>query len=561
MNLPDLFWSYLGQGPGTPASARAMMDAARAQGFTHARFAATPYWPIDMTGSKGWKNFPGVYWAAFDQLVADARARGLRLVPSMFWNLYMFPDAFGEPIGKLFTPASVTRVKAEQYVTEFVTRYANEPAIAAWELGNEYNLLADLDVSSCNVCGTNTNACGALAPSLGTPCQRSAADNLFSCNTCRSVTSTQQDLGQFTSAIAQKVKSLDPLQRPFSSGNGYPRAAAWHLGKSPCPACDWTLDSPTEYSSALTQLHGAGVDWVSVHHYPGAENKRFGDDDPDGIALLQRTQALVTGAGKLLYVGEYGEPNGGSTTCGAYTEVCGGNASKPTTRRVLNALVKENVGASALWAFEFHQFCAAVPTCYTIEAGDDVVTHLKNAQLSSGACAGLADGTACPLGACSLGVCATVPKGSFGFDSSGDEAAWLAWTNCSSCTPGTQTRVAAPSGGALHLQSYDLPCAGSCMYPGLYSLSPAVAVSPGHALIVYSASSSAADSVVRVIVQDSLANELAQATGIVTQAGSLERRAIWLALPPLAARVQLRLEVPSPNAIATFDSISVDWQP
>src|SRR5438132_1678210 len=48
VNMPGLFWMYLGTAPEGPTQARAQMDSARALGITHARFVASGYWPVDM---------------------------------------------------------------------------------------------------------------------------------------------------------------------------------------------------------------------------------------------------------------------------------------------------------------------------------------------------------------------------------------------------------------------------------------------------------------------------------------------------------------------------------
>src|SRR5262249_49654196 len=194
-----LLLGYLGISHAGIDGARRAMDLAREHGFTHARFIASGYWPADMTHGKGWIADPAAYFAAFDALVTDARNRGLRLVPSLLWNPYLFPDLAHEPAGSLFTPGTATRRLAERYVTEVVTRYRGNPAILFWEIGNELNLQADLDVSDCSVCGASQSGCASLAPPLGTPCARTQADNYFSCDDCRGVTgSAQEDLAHFT---------------------------------------------------------------------------------------------------------------------------------------------------------------------------------------------------------------------------------------------------------------------------------------------------------------------------------------------------------------------------
>ena len=404
MNMPNLLHMYLGIAPEGPVQARAQMDRARAAGFTHARFIASGYWPADMTRANGWRTNATAYWQAVDQLMADARARQLRLVPSLLWNAWLFPDLNNQPLNAMFTPGSATRTMADQYVREFVQRYANEPAVAVWEIGNEWNLLADLDFSTCTVCaGSAMNNCGSLAPSLGTACSRSAADTVYSCNSCRGVSTTTQDLGQWAQSMAQLIKQHDTLQRPVSTGHAYPRPSAWHLARSPCPSCNWTVDSETEFTQTLGQLHPSPIDFISVHAYPGDDAKRFGDTDATGFTLLQRTQTAATSLGKRLYVGEYGEPRAGSITCNG-TEACNGDANSASTKLMALGLVQFDVALSALWAFDFHQFCAATPTCYGVEANTPLASFLSTAERAALQCRGQPDGLACATGRCSAGT-------------------------------------------------------------------------------------------------------------------------------------------------------------
>ncbi|MBI5536071.1 MAG: hypothetical protein HY898_25345 [Deltaproteobacteria bacterium] len=559
-NLPNLLHLFLGLAPGGAADADAALDDAKAAGANHVRFIASGFWPNDMTQGKGWIADPQAYFEAFDQVVSHASARGVRLVPSLLWNLYLFPDIAGEPVGKLFEPGSKTRLLSDKYVTEVVTRYASNDAILFWELGNEFNLSADLDVSGCTVCNGATNGCGLLNPPGGTPCQRTAADNFFSCNACRGVSTAQQDLGAFTASMAALVHGLDS-SHGFSSGNAYPRPSAWHLGASPCPQCDWTADSPDDYGKALLQLHQTGVDVVSVHHYPGADAARFGSTDQTGAGLLSTTQSLVTAAGKTLYVGEFGEPRAGNSTCGGQTETCGGEATAARTHAILDGLVTSQVPYAAIWALDFFQFCGGVPTCYTVVPSDEIVGSLAAHNVAAGQCKGAADGVACAIGTCLGGVCTPMQGATFGFDAAGDETTWQYWTNCSGCTPATNQRVQTAAGGYLSVTSHDLPCTSGCSYPGAYALSPSFPLQGGHVLVRFSARCDSANAVIDVIPSDSQAQELAHTLIAVKQGTSFETSAMWFVAPAGAASARLRLELPDPNAKLDLDEIVVVSEP
>ena len=552
VNIPDLLLNYLGLSPGGVSGAQADMDAAVAQGVTFARFIASGFYAGNMTTGNGWLNNPTAYWAAFDALVADANARGLHLVPSMLWNIYLFPDMNSQPAGQLFVPGSATRVMAESYLSQVVSRYASNDTILFWEMGNEFNLLADIDVTG-------------QAGGPGGPATRTAADDIYSCNACRGVSTSQEDLGQFTSDIAALVRGLDP-SRPFSSGNGYPRPAAWHLGYSPCPACDWTPDSPSEYQQALAQISPVGVDLVSVHHYPGPDNQRFGSPDPMGIDLLAETQSIVQGMGRQLYVGEYGQPGTGSPTCGSTTTDCaampfGGDGTFAVTRRVMDALVFDQVPYASLWAWDFFQLCATVPTCYTVTPTDPLAAALTQHDQATWACIDAGEGSACPLGACAGGICTPQAVWSTNFSDGG--SAWINWTNCSSCTSGTMQVAAVTDGGSamgLQLVSNDLPCSGTCMFPGVYALSLAQPASPGHALVSFVGSTNAAQGDLRFIPEDGAGHDLGSQTAAFPTSFD-QTAALWMTLPTGTVQVQARLELLTPSSGLDLQSVNVVLEP
>ncbi len=556
VDLPDLLWTYLGQAPTDVGGAQAEMSAAVAHGFNHARFVATPYWPSGMTTGNGWIANPTAFWAAFDALVADADARGLHLVPSLLWNYFLFPDVVGAPLGDLFTPGTATRTMAEGYITAVVSRYAASPTLLFWEVGNELNLGADIDVSTCNVCDGGANACGSLAPSEGTPCFRTSADDFYSCNACRGVTTAQQDLGAFAQAIGSLIQSLDPAH-PVSSGNAYPRQAAYHLSVSPCPACDWTDDTEAQYRTVLANITPSAIAVLSVHHYPGSDLERFGDDDPAGLALLGTTQSIAQALGKTLYVGEYGEPSAATLTCGGASQMCGGDPNLSATESILDGFVQYGVEYSALWAFDFDQFCAGVPTCYTVsDTETDIVGSMSAHDQAFGACQGRGAGASCPIGACASGACAPEPVAALTLDAASTLTGWTAWTNCTGCTPSTFGDTA----GAAELETFDLPCTGSCQYAGAYALSPAFPIEPGHALVRVEAQASASGTDFNVLALDASGNEVASVVTDVSDTG-FQVGTAWLPLPAGTTEIEVRLEDPVASTTLDVRTVQILWQP
>jgi len=580
-NIPDLFLGFLGVAPGGASAAGAALDDAKAAGITHVRFIASGFYPSDMTSGSGWVADPSAYFAALDATVSAASSRGIKLVPSLLWNVYLFPDINGEPAGQLFVKGSKSRTMAEKYVTQVVSRYAAIDGILYWELGNELNLSADIDVSSCGVCDGGASYCAGIDPPRGTPCGRTAADEFYSCNACRGVVGgAQEDLGQLTADIAALVAGLD-TKHPLSSGDAYPRPAAWHLATKPCPACDYTPDTPAQYQQALLQLHPAGVGVVSVHHYPGPDLARFGSNDQTGAALLALTQQIATTAGKTLYVGEFGQTRPGNVTCNGQTVACGGEATWAQTRWVLDDLVTTGVPRAAVWGLDFFQFCAGVPTCSSVIPSDPLLAEIATHNAAAGACkggggdagaggdgaageGGTGGDAACPIGACAGSVCTPSPQSTFGFDSASAVAAFTLSTNCTGCAPGTAAFVGLDggTGGYLTMTAPGaLPCSGACSFPGVYELSPKFPLPGPHALLRFDARSTGAASTVDVIPYDGSGNELAHSPVAITPGGTFASYALWFAVPAGTVNASVRLELTSTGATLDVDDVEVVSEP
>ena len=540
---------------------RTAIHTARMSGFTWARFIANVYWP-DETSGNGWLGSPSSFWSQMDFVFDAARAEGMSLVPSLIWNYHLFPDLAGEPVSQLFVPGSATRALAERYITEFVTRYRGRDNLLFWELGNEMNLWADLDPSTCNVCSGGTDTCGNLAdlcPSCGTPCKRTQADQFFSCNACRGVTSPVEDLGQFRADMVALIKSIDPAHS-ISSGDAEARPFAWHSAAHPDPGHDETLDTPQEQAQLLAQLHPAGLDLVSVHHYPSVWAARFGSSDPAGLAFLQITSVQVADMGKQLFIGEWGELGGGSATCGGQTQTCGGDSSRLQSQLVADELERDGVAFSSIWTFESAADCAGASDCWTVGPSDALTSRILADDAAYGSCAGAAEGTACPIGTCRHGACRPPPVTAYPIESASDAAPWTVFTNCSGCAPATLTFVST-EGGYLRLASNDLPCTAGCAYPGAYAFLPYRSTAPGRALIHFAARSTSGNALVTMTAYGAGQTFLAQTSGVVAQGNSFSAGAIGALLPAGTESVLVEMYLPDPYATFDLDWLEIDLIP
>jgi len=327
----DLLWTYLGQTPRNTSQANDAMSAACGRGFTLLRVAATAFWPRDMRST--YVADPARYWAAFDALVAAARARGCLLMPVVTWSDWIWPDLAGEPAGWMFSRAdSAARAAFVRYASELATRYAREPAIAAWEISNEQNLKADIDMN-----GT-TYGCAA---GKGTPAHRTSADNR-----------TTDGVIELGAAVAAALRAADVLARPISSGHALARPAAQHLRAR---AGDWTPDSLADFAANFADIHSY-ADLASVHIYAGDDNVRWNlTHDPNTADILRIVKQVADGAGKNLYVGEFGDAKPGP---------------RPFTASVLDNVRRANVSLATAWVWEFYQF-GDTPSDFSLVPGRD----------------------------------------------------------------------------------------------------------------------------------------------------------------------------------------------
>lgn len=346
VNKFDLFHQFLGIASGgaglsvtRPQALAALDDAARA-GITVMRLAAQPYWPNEM---KAWQLEPARYWAAFDDMVNQAHARGIRLVPCIMWNPFVFPDIVGEPLGRIFENGSASSDVLFRYARELAARYRNNETILAWELTNELNLQADLDMGVRNT--------GFVCTACGTPAARTRADDFAT----DKMVALLVDLGR-------AVKERDP-NHLVSSGYATPRLNAWHLRSRPeWSGADWTVDSAAEMASYVAVTHPDPIDLVSIHPYNDhGDNERYGVEGRFNPDNLRDYQAAATAIAKPLFVGEFAD------TEAYFSE---GREAR-FTRRMLLRMYELRIPLSAFWAWEFHQFAPSTPTASSIQPGVD----------------------------------------------------------------------------------------------------------------------------------------------------------------------------------------------
>lgn len=313
VNKFDLFLRFLKGGKDREQAIKAIEEARRL-GFNVIRFSGVGYYPVDM---KHWAR-EEIYWKAFDELIATAKKNNIYLIPTLNWNVFLFPDMAGECVqDMLHNPDSRSRQYLWLYTYQIVSRYKDEPTILFWELTNEMNLLADL--AFMHPYGfSNGNWI-----ELGTSFMRLRRDHF-----------TTDEMIPFIKEWAGFIKSLDK-NHLIGSGFSIPRPSAQHLriakGKG-----DWTEDSVEEFEIYIRDVHPDPVDIISIHFYPRDGNLRFGNKDENSAKVLETIKKVADRIGKPLYIGETGDD---------YSK----NPASPFLQNVFEEVVRLGIPITLVW--------------------------------------------------------------------------------------------------------------------------------------------------------------------------------------------------------------------
>jgi len=326
VNIPDLFVRFLNN---DDKAATAVMKEAAKAGVRFVRCDGCTRSPEEfhrfISDSAGWLT-------AFQRMLSAADDLGISIVPTLLPNIRMIPtyiSSIGSPaVGsapnkssisdylKMSTPSNSLALK---YIDAVVGRFRDDPRVLFWELGDEYNLGADLPESN----GV-----------------RGAAE-CFSSDEVRS----------FLIQTSKHIKGID-RNHLVSSGNTDMRPNSWHLRQAMLDhrtaADKWaytvsglatdsdTSDSDSsdnfaQYSEMIHFFSPPGIDLVSVHASPPGESQVGWLVEDDDHALRLPWSQLAAGsvpgnaaeapAGKPIFIGAFGQPShtSGNTQLIAWT--------------------------------------------------------------------------------------------------------------------------------------------------------------------------------------------------------------------------------------------------
>jgi hypothetical protein len=330
------------------AMAEKAIGDARDTGLAFLRVAVTGYSPTDF-GQKAndlalWQQDSPRFWMAADGMFDALDAAGVRLVPTFVWNLSQFPSLAKDSVATFVRDGhSASRQLLAQFIRDFIGRYRGRPTILFYELTNEMNLAADLDMHKRN--------CKAAA--------------------CVWDDFTTAEMTAFARDMVGLIKLLDTAH-PVSSGYSIGHTAASHLEGRPEFAAggpDWTADTMPDLARHLTEIHQP-FDILSVHLYPKPNATLFGRTPGEQYRLVDDAAAIARAAGKPLFIGEFGD----------------GVVASPFVTQVLDGIVLARVDYAAIWVWEFYQTSTYQAAKFNVEPGssDETIALLRQAETRLG---------------------------------------------------------------------------------------------------------------------------------------------------------------------------------
>ena len=300
-NKYDLFGQFVLVGgehegyDGVPAAIEAL-QILHEKGYRVIRINASPYYPAwfnevffdDDPQRQAEKR--ELFFEGFDQMLLECDKNQIRVVATLMWNIENLADLGHNSLEESFhNPEALGRVRTEEYIREVVSRYRDRPTIAMWEIGNEFNLFADLQHPGGVIPSDHNQS--ELYPG---PIIRDEHNNF-----------TSEDLATFYQDTATLIRSIDQ-NHLISTGSSSPRPSAMHLlraARANRPQ-DWTLDSETELKEYLQLINPDPIDVISIHYYDEAMTS-FGRNNgsPENLRFFLDAANEI---GKPLFVGEIG---------------------------------------------------------------------------------------------------------------------------------------------------------------------------------------------------------------------------------------------------------------
>lgn len=333
VNKPDLFTSYsapelFGQSSENEELKQKTISAiidAEVNHIAFFRFWATGFWPRDM---KLYFEDPDTYWKKMDEVFNLCSEHKIKLIPSIFWNIDMWPMICEEDRQAILDPNSKTHQYMYKYAREIVSRYKDDANVLMWELTNEGFLSADVQME------------GRTAPPEGVY----LPNNRLRKKTWKKEDSlTAQMLRKFYLEMTSYIKSIDP-NHLVTSGDANVRETSQSLRES-FPDQVWIVDSLRQNMANLLNSQPEPLDVFSFHQY-GSFNENCKVGDLPYIDYFRCMIRTVHASLTPILIGELGQ----------FKPSFRDDPNSKWTCSAIDMMEEESVSLICLWAWHFpHQ--------------------------------------------------------------------------------------------------------------------------------------------------------------------------------------------------------------
>ena len=269
-----------------------------------------PFIRINLGGF--WKSYyeqydrnPAEMIAKIREIVDYAEEKQIGLVCSLLWFNAAIPDHVGEKRASIGDPDSETVKYTKKYVAEIVNAFKDSPAVWAWEIGNEYNLDADL----CDPEFKNWLPIGYEDP------EKANGFDYY----------TSGEMQYYLAEVASVIRENDP-DRMISSGNSEMRSYSGALHAAGLKAdpvthvweMAWDTDSEQDFLYMNSFMAPNPIDCLSFHLQLCGYNEngeaeyirslaRFGKSDISPREYFDAYARVAKKLKKAAFFGEFGD--------------------------------------------------------------------------------------------------------------------------------------------------------------------------------------------------------------------------------------------------------------
>ncbi|MBQ5725825.1 MAG: cellulase family glycosylhydrolase [Clostridia bacterium] len=237
------------------------------------------------------------------EVLDAAEAQHVGVVLSLFWHDAALAEHVGEKRADMGEGESRTLAYAQEFTATIVKEFADHRALWGWEIGNEYNLDADL-------CDRNLQG---FLPGGFTFDNPSGRDYF-----------TSGETAFFFEAVASTIREYDGY-RMISNGCSEMRTCAWNMHKATVRLkkdhlwdINWNQDTRTDFERIVALYTPDSVDTMSFHFQSGSSGAAepsytlsypvfAGEEALTVPGFLDAYVQAAKSAGKALYLGEFGD--------------------------------------------------------------------------------------------------------------------------------------------------------------------------------------------------------------------------------------------------------------